>query len=334
MTPLLSPTRRRPARRGRTLLAWGTALALGFTAAGCGTTPERTSAPSPFSSAPATVGATAADTHEQLHTDGGVREYVLHRPTTRNGTSRPLVIAFHGRGSSATGLREQSRLNAAADARGMLVAYPEGLRKAWGAGNATTGQRPDPDTDVRFTESLVAELVRTEKADPRRVYVIGFSNGGSMALRMAAQRPALLAGAASVAGQLPSGHAAVKPTGAVPVMIIYGAEDPVRPLAGLPTPGPAPAGEEPVTPTSSAKASAEAFAAAGRTGAPATTTGTGYDRTVWGGTSRAAVQLIVVHGGGHTWPGSTITPPQGFGRTSSALNATSTILDFFAARAR
>lgn len=313
----------------------GIALALWLTAVGCISVPERTPPPTSVGSSPQGGGTAAADTGRHLRMGAGVREYLLHRPATRDGKPRPLVIAFHGRGSSAAGMREQSGLSAAAEARGMLVAYPEGVRKAWGAGTAASALRPDPDADVRFTESLIDELVHTEQADPQRVYVVGFSNGGSMALRMAARRPVLVAGAASVSGQLATGAAAVKPTGAVPAMIIYGAEDPVRPLSGMPDPGPAPAGEDPITPTMSARASAEAFAAAGRAGAPATRTEAGYDRTVWGdGASRATVQLLVMHGGGHTWPGSAITPPPGFGCTSTAVNATRTILDFFAAHQR
>ncbi|MFI9170977.1 hypothetical protein [Streptomyces lincolnensis] len=56
--------------------------------------------------------------------------------------------------------------------------------------------------------------------------------GGSMALRMAADRPGLLTGAAAVSGELPTGAAEVRPTGPVPVMIVYGADDPVRARRG------------------------------------------------------------------------------------------------------
>ncbi|MDJ0466701.1 PHB depolymerase family esterase [Streptomyces sp. H27-C3] len=264
--------------------------------------------------------------------DGGTREYLLHRPAGGAGP-RPLVIAFHGRGSGAEELRGASRLEKAAGARGMLVAYPEGLRDAWGAGSAVTKERPDPDADVRFAEALVGELVRTGRADPERVYAAGFSNGGAMALRVAAQRPGPVAGAAAVSGQLPAGRAVVRPTGAVPVLIIYGEKDPVRPLGGLLRPGPAPAGEEPITPTMSARDSAAAFAAAGGARGPVTKAEAGYDRTVWGaGPAGATVQLLVMDDAGHTWPGSSITPPKGFGRTSTALNAAGTVVDFFAAQ--
>ncbi|MFJ3212504.1 alpha/beta hydrolase family esterase [Streptomyces flaveolus] len=308
-------------------------LALALPLAGCATDPERPAAkPAVSSSTPAGATATAApDAREQLRVDGRTRGYLLHRPTVAGDGPMPLVVAFHGRGSDAAGLREQTRLEKAAGARGMLVAYPEGLGQGWGAGTQKTARRPDPDLDVRFTEALVEHLVRTEHADPERVYVAGFSNGGSMALRVAAQRPGLLAGAASVSGQLPSGAAAVEPTGPVPVMVVYGADDPVRPLAGWPSPPPDP--EEPIVPTRSARDSAEAFAAAGHAGRPVTERERGYDRTVWhlGGGPAATVQLLVVHDAGHTWPGSSITPPPGFGPTSRALDATDTILDFFAA---
>ncbi|MER6304786.1 PHB depolymerase family esterase [Streptomyces sp. NPDC001657] len=318
-------------RRGRPARAWYLALALllGPALAGCGTT-ERPQSPAKSADSPAPKADTA---HRQLRVDGRTREYQLHRPTVPDSRSRPLIIAFHGRGSTASYLREQTRLDEDARARGMLIAYPEGLRKLWGAGTQATARRPDPDLDVRFTKALIAELVRTERADPKRVYVVGFSNGGSMALRMAAQSPGLLAGAAAVSGELPTGKAAVKPTGPVPLMMIYGADDPVRPLAGMPHPSPAPAGEEPVTPTMSAHDSAAAFAAAGgaTASAPSTTKAeAGYDRTVWRlPAPGATVQLLVMHDAGHSWPGSRIKPPAGFGRTSTALNATRTILDFF-----
>ncbi|MEU5754901.1 alpha/beta hydrolase family esterase [Streptomyces sp. NPDC047853] len=313
------------------------ALVLALPLAGCAGDAGRPD-PAPPASGPSRSGATAGsvpDVRARLKVGGDTREYLLHRPADgAGGGPRPLVIAFHGRGADAAELREKSRLEKAAGARGMLVAYPEGLDRGWGAGTRATERRPDPDLDVRFTEALVEQLVRAERADPERVYVTGFSNGGSMALRVAAQRPGLVAAAASVSGQLPAGAAGIEPTGRVPVMVVYGADDPVRPLAGWPSPPPDP--EEPILPSLSARDSAEAFAAAGGAGEPATQERRGYDRTVWpldaaprSGRAAATVQLLVVHDAGHTWPGSDVTPPRGFGPTSQALDATDTILDFF-----
>lgn len=276
----------------------------------------------------------AADRRERLRVDGTDRAYLLHRPTAPGSGPRPLLIAFHGRGADPEEMRKLSGLDGAAKARGMLVAYPEAVHKAWGAGAAPNKRRPDTDADVRFTEELVDELVRTRQADPRRVYVVGFSNGGSMALRVAAERPKLVSGAVSVAGQLPTGKATVRPTGAVPVMIVYGGKDPVRPVTGLAHPGPAPKGQEPIMATRSARASAEAFAAAGRAAppkAPDEQSRKGYDRTVWApGPGTAPVELLVVRDAGHTWPGTSVPPPKGFGPASKSLDTTDTVLGFLA----
>ncbi|MFJ3908681.1 alpha/beta hydrolase family esterase [Streptomyces vinaceus] len=340
---LSSPSpRRAAARRAATRRAsYAAALSLGLalTAAGltgCSTAPRAPgtagAGATPSASAPAVPG---VDSRERLSVDGGTREYLMHRPAAEGGGPRPLLIAFHGRGADAAQLREQSGLDKGAEARGMLLVYPEALGKAWGAGSAPSPRRPDPDADVRFTEALVGELVRTGRADPHRVYVAGFSNGGSMALRMAAQRPDLVAGAVSVSGELPTGAAAVKPTGPVPVLTVYGAEDPVRPLAGLPSPGPAAPGEEPITPTMSARAGSEAFAAAAGAGAPVEEGRPGYDSTTWPpGPAGAKVQLLVMHGAGHTWPGSAMAPPAGFGPVSTALDASTVLLDFLTAQKR
>ncbi|KPI17555.1 hypothetical protein OV450_2331 [Actinobacteria bacterium OV450] len=329
-----SPFPRSPVSRRapyRAALALALALTAGLT--GCAAKPQPPTAPGPAagrSASPAGV-----DSRERLTVDGGTREYLMHRPAADGGGPRPLLVAFHGRGADAGHLRRQSGLDRAAEARGMLLVYPEAVGKAWGAGTAPSAQRPDPDADVRFTGALVAELVRSGRADPHRVYVAGFSNGGSMALRMAAQRPDLVAGAVSVSGELPTGAAAVKPSGAVPVLIVYGAEDPVRPAAGLPSPGPAAPGEEPVTATMSARASAEAFAAAGGAGAPVEEAERGYDCVTWPpGPAGATVRLLLMQGAGHTWPGSTMPPPAGFGSVSTALDASATLLDFLSAQRR
>ncbi|MFF4293697.1 alpha/beta hydrolase family esterase [Streptomyces vinaceus] len=340
-SPRRAPARRTAARRASYAAALSLGLAL--TAAGltgCSTEPRppgaagasATMSASARASAPAAPG---VDSRERLSVDGGTREYLMHRPAAEGGGPRPLLIAFHGRGADAAQLREQSGLDKGAEARGMLLVYPEALGKAWGAGSAPSPQRPDPNADVHFTEALVGELVRTGRADPHRVYVAGFSNGGSMALRMAAQRPDLVAGAVSVSGELPTGAAAVKPTGPVPVLTVYGAEDPVRPLAGLASPGPAAPGEEPITPTMSARAGSEAFAAAAGAGAPVEEGKPGYDSVTWPpGPAGAKVQLLVMHGAGHTWPGSAMAPPAGFGPVSTALDASTTLLDFLTAQKR
>lgn len=339
----------RPRSRHTAPAALTALLALSLT--GCGNTPPEQAAPPRTTSAPSTApisasGSPASDTRERIRVGTTVRSYLLHRPgrsagdsahgstpSTHNSTAgrpRPLLLAFHGRGESAEDMRERAHLDKAAGARGMLVAHLEAVQQVWSADTAPTPRRPDPNTDLRFADALISTLVSKGEADPERVYAAGFSNGGSMALRLAAERPAKVAGAASVSGQLAVGPAKAGPAGPVPVMIVYGADDPVRPMAGVPNPPPPAAGQEPMTATVSTRAGAEAFARAAGTKPPVTEERPGYVRTLWaaakpGGTP---VELLVMKGAGHTWPGSTVSPPPDFGRTSKALNATTTVLDF------
>ncbi|MEU8890150.1 PHB depolymerase family esterase [Streptomyces sp. NPDC048442] len=302
---------------------------LALSLAGCGSTPPER--PAPGGAAPSHSAAPASDTHERLRVGAATRSYLLHRPGgDRQDRPRPLLLAFHGRGETAEDMRERGRLDKAAGARGMLVAHLEAVRKMWSADTTPTPQRPDPNVDIHFAEKLISTLVRGGEADPKRVYAVGFSNGGSMALRLAAQRPGTVAGAASVSGQLAAGPARTGPSGPVSVMIVYGADDRVRPMAGVPNPPPPAAGQEPMTATVSTRAGAEAFARAAGTKPPVTEKRPGYDRIRWapGAPGKAPVELLVMHDAGHTWPGSTVPPPPRFGRTSTSLNATNTVLDF------
>ncbi|MYS76599.1 hypothetical protein GTY88_40155, partial [Streptomyces sp. SID5926] len=166
---------RDPALRARRW-AGGLALALVLPLAGCATDAgdgADSGRPGASSTAPAPSATAAPEVRAQLRVDGDIREYLLHRPPAPAAEGddgpRPLLGAFHGRGADAAELRAKTRLERTATARGMLVAFPEGLGHGWGAGTRATKQRPDPGLDVRFTEALIEHLVRTERADPGQV---------------------------------------------------------------------------------------------------------------------------------------------------------------------
>lgn len=113
----------------------GLALALVLPLAGCatgtgngtGTDGDADSGrPGASSTAPAPFATAAPEVRAQLRVDGDVRQYLLHRPPAPAADGpRPLLVAFHGRGADAAELRAKTRLERAATARGMLVAFPE-----------------------------------------------------------------------------------------------------------------------------------------------------------------------------------------------------------------
>jgi polyhydroxybutyrate depolymerase len=54
------------------------------------------------------------------------------------------------------------------------------------------------------------------------------------------------------------------------------------------------------------------------------------ERLAWAGCSdRGAVELYRIVGGGHTWPGATALRSERLGATTSSIDATKLVLDFF-----
>ena len=89
--------------------------------------------------------------------------------------------------------------------------------------------------DVAFLRALVARLAQEYRVDPQRVYVAGYSNGGQMAFRLAAEAPGLPAAIAAVAASLPTtGNDACRPVERpTAALLINGTRDPINPVLGV-----------------------------------------------------------------------------------------------------
>ncbi len=112
---------------------------------------------------------------------GRSRSYLLVGPSGASAP-RPVVIALHGGGGDGAKLRKHldRRLDALASREGFLVVYPDGVGKHWNDGRKGNDADSEAD-DIGFLEALAERLVKDGKADPRRLYLVGISNGGFMA---------------------------------------------------------------------------------------------------------------------------------------------------------
>lgn len=228
--------------------------------------------------------------------------------TAGDAPDQGLVVALHPRGSSVEELRAVTELERYAAAEGLAVAYPETLGDSWGDDTFPTPERPAGDEDVRFLDDLIATLRSDPRIDDGPVGVVGFSNGASMTLRYAAQRPDVVRAAVTVAGELPR-DPVIRPTQPVPLLAMYGTGDPIRSYdSGIPdTPGRQPG--QP-TPTLSAPDSVAAFVATlpgarheGPTESdPVADDGTWIRTERWTGDGRSVVVFRTIVDGGHTWP--------------------------------
>jgi poly(hydroxyalkanoate) depolymerase family esterase len=139
-------------------------------------------------------GATAGSTFSGTFTNSaGSRGYSGYVPSGyRKGTAVPLVVVLHGCTQSADVIRQATRFDQLAEAKGFLVVFPEqpssaNYQKCWNFFQDAHMHRGSSEP------SLIAGITQQVKddytVDPRRVYVTGLSAGGAMASVMGATYP-------------------------------------------------------------------------------------------------------------------------------------------------
>lgn len=171
-----------------------------------------------------------------MHTDivvdveGTLREYDLFVPTGYDpDTPAPLVLNFHGLTQTSGQLVPFSRFNEAAEPRGMLVAYPQGIGNSFNAGVCCGEASANDVDDVGFARALVAQVSSLHCVDPQRVHVAGMSNGGHMAHTLACEAADIFASAASVTGVL---GVPCTPARAISMIDFHGTGDLIVPYGG------------------------------------------------------------------------------------------------------
>lgn len=113
------------------------------------------------------------------------RSYRVYKPAGLPA-SVPLVVMLHGGFGSGRQAERAYGWDQLADTAKFVVAYPDGIGRAWNTGGGCCGRpgRDDVD-DVGFLTAAVGEIGKAVGVDPARVYVTGISNGGIMAYTLA-----------------------------------------------------------------------------------------------------------------------------------------------------
>lgn len=123
---------------------------------------------------------------------------MVHAPPSYDGsTALPLVVALHFYPGDAARIATTSGLNAKADKENFLVVYPEGHASGYNAFVCCGSE-----DDVGFVKTVLARMTSAWKADPKRVYAAGISNGGDMSFKLAVELPGTFAAIAAVSGVL------------------------------------------------------------------------------------------------------------------------------------
>lgn len=280
------------------------------------------------------ISAPAADGPLVPHRIGN-RTYQSFVPA-RNGRL-PLVIALHGGGGNGAQLAKSAGLIDEAAKEGFVLALPEGSSRfgkleTWNAGGCCAYAMREKIDDIGFIRALIDELERTQPVDPKRIYVVGMSNGGMMAERVAIELGDRIAGAAVFVGALFGNEP--RPVAAVPMLIVNAEKDEQVPIAG----GTSTTGivrRSQGMPYKPSRYAATFWATANRcTTNHAKAETADYVRERWTGcASGADVDFYIVKGAEHGWPGRGLGRP-GVTRNTGEIDGTALMWEFFAAHHR
>lgn len=159
--------------------------------------------------------------------DRETRQAIVYAPSADSAGGRaPMVFSFHGRGDNMQNFQHTNLHQAWPQA---IVVYFQGLpsrRDGLNGWQVDRGQ--DADRDLRLVDVALTSLRRRFKVDDARIYSTGFSNGANFTYLLWADRPAIFAAFAPVAGRL---RPSVQPTQPKPFFHVAGTQDAQIPFA-------------------------------------------------------------------------------------------------------
>lgn len=161
----------------------------------------------------------------------GVRPFKLFVPTTYNSSKpAPLILALPGYRWSGDRFEKYLKLTAVAQARGILYVHPDGTvdklgNQFWNATPTCCDFYGTKVNDEAYLMSIIDDVSKKYRVDPKRIYIIGHSNGGFMAHHMACTHADRIAAVVSFAGVTFPDPAACRPIAPISVLEIWGTAD-------------------------------------------------------------------------------------------------------------
>jgi polyhydroxybutyrate depolymerase len=192
-------------------------------AVSCRREPDRAGAPTAVSQNPPP---SAAELRAKLLAGRPYREVA---PEGDTGPA-PLILLLHGYGGNGASLDELLHLRELAIANGTYLAVPDGSpdshnARFWNATDACCNFYGSTVDDVAYLGAVIADMKKKHPVDPKRVFVVGFSNGGFMAHRLACEMSSEIAAIATLGAMSFKDDARCKATDPVAVLEMNGDAD-------------------------------------------------------------------------------------------------------------
>ncbi|MET2984724.1 alpha/beta hydrolase family esterase [Aureibaculum conchae] len=179
--------------------------------------------------------------NQSITISGTNRDYHLYVPN--NPTNAPIVFLFHANRSNynlllGIGLTANREIKAPyktwiniAQQENIVLVVPNGIDRGWNdCRNDATGN-PNSD-DVLFTEKLMDFVINKYQANSSKVFVVGTSNGGHMAMRLAQEIPNKLKAFAAIVAANPKDSQCTNSRMPVSALFMNGTEDDILPYEG------------------------------------------------------------------------------------------------------
>lgn len=263
-------------------------------------------------------------TFKRLRHDGphGSRDYLLFRPSGRNGPVRGVVMMLHGCTQTPEDFAAGTGMNRHAEDQGLIVVYPEqgrsdNMQLCWNW--FRPGDQRRDGGEVALLAGLGAAVLAQHGLDGAGLFVSGLSAGGAMAALLANTHPELVTAAGVHSGLAPgsaqdvvSAFAAMRGDGVgrtealtVPAIIFHGSADAT------------------VAPVNAGRLAGPLTATTERTG-----TGPSRRFDVLSGRNASGhrVEVWRIDGSGHAWSGGTV---EGSYTDPAGPDASAEMLRFF-----
>jgi polyhydroxybutyrate depolymerase len=165
---------------------------------------------------------------------GGERVAQVQIPSDYTTTTRyPLIVLLHGYGADGYVQSLYLGLDTRVDSGQYVLVVPDGTEnnageRFWNATPACCAfsEENQQVDDVAYIRGLIEEAAATYSIDPSRVGLIGHSNGGFMALRMACEASDIVTSVVSLAGSTFIDDASCAPAShPVSVLTMHGDQD-------------------------------------------------------------------------------------------------------------
>jgi len=156
---------------------------------------------------------------------GGLnRSWEVIAPVAALPKSAPIVVVLSGIAAPVDDEVQRDRFVPYVDAGLAELVYPAGVGESWNAIGCCGKAAAQNVDDIAFLEALVA---RVDPGHEHPIYLVGYSNGGRLAYRMACSAPGLFDGTAVVKAMPMPGCVVTRP---LSIMQVDSLDDPSVPF--------------------------------------------------------------------------------------------------------